>query len=798
MALRIKSAAVIGSGVMGSGIAAHLANCGIKVLLLDIVPPNLTGADREVKAKRNAIPQGNLEKAIKAKPVSAFYHARLANLVEVGNTEDDLQRAAQTDWVIEAIPEVLKFKTDLFGRLDGFKGPNTIITSNTSGLKIADMTAGRTPEFKKRFFVTHFFNPVRIMELLELVPGTETDPALYADFTAWGERTLGKGIVHGKDTTNFVANRIGVFSMMNSIKVMEAHDLPFEAVDKITGKAMGRPGSAAFGTADLVGLDTFAHVTDSCYENLPNDEKRDVFKKPEWFEKMLANKWLGNKTGAGFYKKEGKEKLVLDRKTLTYVPQQKWKADSLGQAKGIEDTGARVKFLVNAQDAAGKFAWEVTRDALVYSAFRLGEIADDVFNIDNAMKWGFRWEAGPFESWDAIGFRETVERIKAEGVALPKWVEDLYAKGGKGFYKKEGGRLYFYDALGTGDYKPAPVDFGTKGDVKLWSVKQTGGLIKENTGASLYDIGDGVALVEFHTKMNAIDADIVGMLNEALDYISDRNDFAGLVIGNEAEHFSAGANLMLLYMFAQSQDWASIEMMISEFQKVTQRIKYFHKPVVAAPHGYTFGGGAEVVFAAHRVRAAAETYMGLVEVGAGLIPGGGGNKEMLIRVLEHKPEGVEVDLFPYLRKAFEAIATAKVALSGVEAKAHNFLRDSDRVTININQLIGDAKRMVLGMHTEGFAPPVEPTFFLPGKSMLSNFEFALWNFTINNMASEHDAKIGKKLAYVLCGGDTHIKKPLTEQFLLDLEREAFLSLCGEEKSQARMAALLTDGKPLRN
>ncbi len=797
MATRIERVGVIGAGVMGSGIAAHLANCGIKVLMLDIVPPKLSEADKGDKAKRDSIAAGGLAKAVTAKP-AAFYHKSLARLVETGNLEDDFEKLASCQWIVEVVPERLDIKRPLLARLEKLTaGKDILVTSNTSGLKILDMTHGLGAEFRKRFFVTHFFNPVRYMKLLELVASPDTDRALYDHFAAWAEKTLGKGIVHGKDTPNFVANRIGVYALMKSVQVMEELDLAFDAVDKIAGPAMGRPKSAAFKTADLVGLDTFAHVTDNCYETLVNDEERDVFKRPAWLGAMLEKGLLGNKTKAGFYKKEGKESLVFDRKTLAYGAKTDFKAESLSKAKNEDDLAKRLRVVLNADDTAGKFAWAVTSASLIYSANRLGEIADDVFNIDNGMKWGFNWDMGPFETWDALGFRETCTRMVKEGKKLPAPVQHMIETGVESFYKRENGVLYFFDAVGTKKYVKAPISDAIV-ELKALKSRTENKVVQKNGSATFWDIGDGVGLIEFHTKMNSIDADIGIMINDALNYVEE-HDWQGLVIGNEgSEAFCAGANLMLLYMHAQQQNWAEIETMVREFQNVLQRVKYSPKPVVAAPHGLTLGGGCEITMAANKVRAAAETYIGLVEVGVGLIPGGGGHKELLARCLEHRIEGVELDIFPFIRKAFEQIATAKVATSAVEAKAYNFLRESDGISVNKAQLIGDAKRTVLAMNLEGFAPPPENVFYLPGRSVAANFGVALWSFGQTNYASEHDIKIGKKVAHVLTGGDTHISKPLTEQHLLDLEREAFLSLCGEEKSQARMASILMSGKPLRN
>lgn len=802
MVPKIRRVAVLGAGVMGSGIAAHLANAGIPCLMLDVVPPQLSDDDRKKglsersPAFRNRFAARGLEAIRKSRP-PLLYSRKDIGLISVGNLEDDLAEAVSCDWVIEAVVENLEIKRALYERIETLWNPGTVVSSNTSGISIARMIEGRGPDFRRHFLVTHFFNPVRYMKLLEIVPGADTDPQIVRGIAAFGERVLGKGIVYAKDTPNFVGNRIGVFSMMYAMQAMIEDGLSIEEVDRILGPATGRPKSAAFGTADLVGLDTLLHVSDNVYRSLPDDPDRERLLPPSFVSEMVKRGWIGRKAGSGFFRMEGKgeakTKLVLDYATLEYRPSSKVSFPCLDAAKGIEDPGQRIRKVVLGDDKAARYAWKVISETLLYAAKRIPEIADDVYNVDNAMKWGFNWALGPFETWDAIGVAESVARMRAEGRAIPENVERMLAAGNASFYRRRAGALEYYD-LNSGRYVPAPI---APEIILLPSLAEGGKVVRKNAGATLYDIGDEVLCLEFHTKMNAIDADIVAMMNEAVDLAE--KEFAGLVIANHAEHFCAGANLMLVFLEAQNKNFDNLERVVRAFQDACMRLRYSDRPVVAAPAGMALGGGCEICLGADRIRAAAETYMGLVEVGVGLVPAGGGMKEMVIRHLEGIPEGVAADPLPFLRRAFETIGLAKVSSSAEEARELGFLRPWDRVTIGREFLIHDAKKTVLAMNMEGYRRPRQKTdIAVPGRSEFAAFAFGLYTMRIGGQISEHDEKIGRKIAFVLTGGDVPPGTRLSEQDLLDLEREAFLSLCGEEKTLARIQHMLMKGKPLRN
>src|SRR4051812_554451 len=638
----IRTAAVIGAGVMGSAIAAHLAGAGVKTHLLDIVPPNLTEKEQGLPKARNRFADAGLEKALKAKP-AAFYDPEAARLVQTGNLEDHLDRLRECDLVIEAIIEDLGIKQKLFEKIAPVLSPNAILASNTSGLSIAKMSAVLPAQLRPQFLVLHFFNPVRYMRLLEVAPGPETRPELVERMARFGE-WLGKGIVYAKDTANFVANRIGVYSLMFTMRAMLEDGLTVEQVDKIVGRPMGRPKSAAFDTADLVGLDTLMHVAKNCETSLVNDEERGVFALPEVVQKLIARGSLGRKSGGGFYKKVGPDIQVVDLQTLEYRPQQKVRFDSLGAVKNEEDPGKRLKLLVNADDVAGKFAWKVLSHVLAYTARRLGEIADDVVNVDRAMRWGFNWDLGPFESWDAIGVAESVARMEKDGIALPEWVKDL-AKSGRSFYSGGAKEPRFFEYKSRAEKS---VPFGPK-ELRIAALKEAGKVVKENFGASLVDLGDGALGVEVHTKMNTLDPDVIGMMSEAVDVAE--KDFQAIVIGNDGEHFGAGANLMLIMMAAQQKAWDQVEKIIRGLQAALQKLRYARVPVVAAPFQYTLGGACEVAMAADACQAHAETYMGLVEVGVGLIPAGGGCLRMVERFTDEAARVKGVDLLPFIGEA---------------------------------------------------------------------------------------------------------------------------------------------------
>ena len=813
MKRRIKKAAVLGSGVMGSGIAAHLANCGIPSMLLDIVPKyteedEKAGVDKNSKAFRNRIAEQNLKLALKnKKPIPAFYHDKFAQLITVGNFEDDMDSLKDCDWIVEVVVENLEIKQKVFANVEKHWNGKAIISSNTSGLPIKGMVEGRSPEFKKNFLVTHFFNPVRFMRLLEIVAGPETDKEIVDFMAEFGTNVLGKGVVFGKDTVNFVANRIGVYAMMRTMKEMEDKAYTVEEVDAIVGKPMGRPKTAAFRTSDMVGLDILMHVTNNCYDNLVDDEERDVFKPPAFFTKLVEQGRLGNKTKGGFYKKD-KEKgiLVIDIKTGEYRPKEKARFDSVKQAKNTDDLSKRLKEFVRADDRAGQFAWAVLRDSLIYTGNRIPEIADDIIQIDNGMRWGFNWDMGPFEAWDAIGFKESCERMKKEGKSLPPIAEALLESGGESFYIEKNGEKQFFD-LGTKSYKPVPKDPLA---IDLAALKRAGKEVDGNSSATLIDLGDGVLCCEFHSKMNSIDADLIAMLNKGLDLMEEDDNWVGMLIGNQAENFSVGANLLLVYMATQQaknadseeeaqEIWNTLDKTVKELQDTLQRLKYSPKPVVAAPFGMTLGGGAEISMGADRIVAHADLFMGQVELGVGVIPGGGGNKELLIRNLEGIPElANNPNRLPHMQAVFELIGMAKVSMSAHEAMAMRFLRPNDKIVINKDHLLGMGKRNVLAMHMEGYKQPMERKLRLPGRNGYATFKMVIDSMCKQHQITEYEQHLAERLSWVLCGGDTTENVEVSEQYLLDLEREVFVDLCKQEKTQERMQHMLMKNKPLRN
>ncbi|MBL8148562.1 MAG: 3-hydroxyacyl-CoA dehydrogenase/enoyl-CoA hydratase family protein [Blastocatellia bacterium] len=811
MAYKIEKVAVLGSGVMGAQIAAHLVNAGYKVLLLDILPSELVGqpAVETKPAKgewghhhaaagaRNRVASQAVENMKKMKP-APFFVPELAGEVRVGNFEDDLPKVAEADWIIEAIIERLDIKRSLYEKVDKFRRKGSIVSSNTSGISIRGMSEGMSEDFRKHFLGTHFFNPPRYMKLLEIISTPETLPEV-VDFVAdFCDRRLGKGVAYAKDTPNFIANRIGTFGMMYTMKVMLEDGYTIEEVDKITGPVVGRPKTAAFRTLDLVGLDTFSMVASNVHSAVIGDEKRDVFQLPEFVKQMVEKKWLGNKSKQGFYKKvkgeSGDQILALDVNTLEYRPQQKVKYPSHESVKPIENLRERLKTLVYGEDPVGKFLWKTLSETFIYSANRIPEIADDIVQIDNALKWGFNWELGVFESWDAIGVEKSVERLKTEGRVVPEFVSKLLASGKKSFYERREGYTYYFD-YESGDYKK--ID-DKPGLIILPSLKERNKVVKRNPGASLIDIGDGVACLEFHSKMNSIGGDTVSMMNFAIKEVGQ--NFEGLVVGNQGENFSAGANIMMLLLAAQEEEWDEIDLMIRSFQNANMQLRYSDKPVVTAPFGLALGGGCEVTMHGDRARPAAETYIGLVEIGVGLIPAGGGTKELVLRATEQAAmESAEADPFPYIKQAFESIATAKVATSAMEGRKYGFIRKSDPISMSRDRQIDDAKQMVLAMVREGYRKP-EPknNIVALGEAALSALKLGVHLMVQAGYATEYEGKIARKIAYVLTGGDLSYKTTVSEQYLLDLEREAFLSLCGERKTQERIQSMLKTGKALRN
>ncbi len=783
MAIWCREVAVLGAGVMGSAIAAHFAGAGFKVHLLDMVPKE--GADR------NAIARQGIQNALKIKP-AAFFDPAAARMITPGNFDDHLDRLKTCDLVIEAVVERLDIKKSLFERVAPHLKSDAVLASNTSGLSIAAMNQVLPAALRSRFLVMHFFNPVRYMKLLELVAGPNTSTEVMNKIVELGEK-LGKGIVYGKDTPNFVANRIGVYGMVRAIKAMEEEGLSFESVDKIAAKPMGRPKSGVFRLADVVGIDTLVHVAQNCYDNLPKDPERNLFKIPKALAMLVETKRFGAKSGAGFYKKVGKEILVLNAETGDYRPEEKIKFDSLGAIKNIEDVGARLKALVAFDDAAGRFAWKSTAHVLCYAAALVGEIADDILNVDNAMKWGFNWDLGPFEVWDALGVKESVARMEKEGIAVPAWVKDMLARGQTSFYAGSVGERSYYDVANK---QTKPVITHRK-HLSLDAIKsEKSRVVASNMGASLVDIGEGCLCIQVHTKMNTIDGDVLEMMNKGID--EAEKNFEALVIGNDGEHFGAGANLMLIYMGAQQQAWDQIAHIVDMFQATVQRFRYSSIPVVAAPFQYTFGGACEITMGCDAAYAHAETYIGLVEVGAGLVPAGGGCLRLVERFTESVQDVEGAELLPFIGTASLQIATAKVATSAEEGKRLRYLMPRDGITLQRDDLLYGAREMALSMAHAGYRPALPRTIKAAGRDVARTIQTRIWSMQEGKYASEHDALIGNHVVNILCGGDVPAGTELTEQHYLDLEKEAFLSLCGTEKTQSRMQSLLMTGKPLRN
>jgi len=806
---RINRVAVLGAGTMGARIAAHFANAGVPSLLLDIVPP-----DADAPA-RNKIAAAGLDAAKKSKP-AAFMDASLAHFVSVGNFEDDLKRLADVDWIIEAVVENLDLKRALLRKVEAIRKPGTIITTNTSGLPVRRIAEGFSNDFRRAWFGTHFFNPPRYMRLLELIPTPDADHALLDAVAYFCDVHLGKGVVRAKDTPNFIGNRIGTFSVLNVMRLMQEMDLTIEEVDALTGQAVGWPRSATFRTIDLVGLDILGHVVGNMTANV-RDERSDL-RLPDFFKQMLERKWLGDKTQGGFYKKvkgggEEDERMALDWKTLEYHPRQKPKFAALDMAKNIEDTGARLRMLLgmdggSQKDKAGVFLWAALSDLWTYSANRVPEISASIVGIDRAMKLGFNWELGPFELWDAAGVEATVARIKKEGRPVAANVDKLLAAGQKSWYaddpKAASGRKYW--DLGGTSWQPVEAAEG------VWSVaaaKKSSGVVKKNSGASLVDLGDGVACFEFHSKMNILGGDVIQLITQTLKPGGAGDAFDAFVISNDATNFSAGANLMLVLMAAQEQEWDDLDMMTRQFQAMTQAIKFSPKPVVSAPFGLCLGGGTEISLHAAARQPHAELYTGLVEVGVGLLPGGGGCKEMLLRAVDSAAAGRgktsgealagSVEMMEAMKKAFETIATAKVATSAHEARSQGFLSDSDRITMNRERVLSDAKARALELVHAGYEPPLPRADIpAPGENLLAALRMGVHLMRQGDFITDYEVKLGGKIAEVLCGGNVTPGTPVSEQYILDLEREAFKSLCGEKKTQERIQYTLKTGKTLRN
>lgn len=798
MVKTIRNAAVIGSGVMGSGIAAHLAGVGIPCLLLDIVPTSLT-ADEEAAGLaldhpkvRNRLATGAIQRLKKTNP-APLYSEAFADRITPGNLEDHLSQLSQVDWIIEVVVEKLDVKKALFRQIETVWKPGTIVTSNTSGISINEMVRDCSEEFKRHFLGTHFFNPPRYMKLLEIIPGDDTDLEVAAYMAEFCEKTLGKGVVIAKDTPNFIANRIGTYGLMATLHEMIDKGYTVEEVDAVTGPAMGRPKSATFRTLDLVGLDTFVHVARNVFDNVDNEYEKQMFTIPDVVQEMVARGWIGEKQGQGFYKKvkneSGKQILALNLSSLEYEPSKKITSNSLEAAKQAKGTAGKVKALLAASDRYSELAWNVLKPALIYSASLLGEIADSIQEIDNAMKWGFNWELGPFELWDAIGLVRSVERMEAEGVTVPAWVKDWIAAGHTSFYKIEQGAVFYYS---KGEYQ----GIETKPEViSLPLLKEQNRVVLSNSGASLIDIGDGIACLEFHSKSNAIGEDILSMITRSVDEV--RKNYRGLVLANEGRNFCVGANLMLLLMEIQDDEWDEVDRIIYTFQDVMMKLKWLEKPVVAAPHRMTLGGGVEACLPADQICFSAETYFGLVEVGVGLIPAGGGCKEAALMASRLLPNP-EHDLQPLMNAYFETIGTAQVSKSGHDTKRLGFMRPQDTVIINQDYRIYEAKQAALRMADAGYKLPQQEKIRVVGEDGRAVMQLGAYNMRQSGYITEHELKIANKLAHVLSGGHVPAGTYVTERYLLDLEREAFLSLCGEPKTQQRMQSLLTTGKAVRN
>jgi 3-hydroxyacyl-CoA dehydrogenase len=792
---------------MGARIAAHLANAGIPCYLLDIVPPSLTPAEQskgltlENAAVRNRIVLAGFDAARKSRP-AAFFTPDTARLVTPGNLEDNIAWCGQVDWIIEAVAENLEIKRSLFTRVEAVRKPGTIVSSNTSGLPIHLIAEGRSEDFQQHWAGTHFFNPPRYMKLVELVAGPKTLPEVLQSLDEICDQRLGKGVVAAKNTPNFIANRIGTFSMLNVIRQMQPLEMTIEEVDACTGPAIGQPKSATFRTADLVGLDILVHVVRNIYDNATTDELRDIYKVPPFMEEMLKRGWLGDKTGGGFYKKVKKdgdsEILTLDWQKMEYRPRLKAKFPSIEAGKGIENTRERLRALLapaldgKGGDKANRLLWSSLSQTCLYAARRVPEIADRVVDLDRAARWGFAWELGPFEVWDAVGAERMAKALERDGQELPPLVRKVLDSPKKSFYESEKGTTRYFD-LKSQALQPVPEPPGI---IILKSLKDRSGVVQKNAGASLIDLGDGVLCCEFHSKMNSIGGDLVAMIHAGIARLS--SDFDAMVIGNQATNFSVGANLMLVLISAQEGEWDDIHMAVRQFQRVNMAIKYAPRPIVAAPQGMALGGGCEVPLHSARIHAAAEAYMGLVETGVGLIPGGGGTKEMLIRANEHSAGGEDLDLFHALKPVFENIAMAKVSTSGEDARSLGYLRPSDLIAMNRDRQIADAKQTALALIRAGYHPPAPAQIRVLGEEFLTGAKLAIHMMIRGGYATEYDGVVGRKVANILAGGAITAPQLVPEQYVLDLEREAFVSLCGQRKTQERIAHTLKTGKPLRN
>ncbi len=796
----ISKVAVVGSGVMGSRIACHFAGIGVQVLLLDIVPPALNDVEKakgltiDSKQVRNRIVNDALQATLKSKP-SATYTKSVAQYIKTGNIDDDLPKISDCDWIIEVVIERLDIKQQLFEKIEKYRKPGTLVTSNTSGIPIHLMNAGRGEDFRRHFCGTHFFNPPRYLRLLEIIPGPDTDPEVIDFLMGYGDRFLGKTTVLCKDTPAFIANRVGVFGFMAVFKAMQQLGLNVDEVDSLTGTVFGRPKSATFRTGDVVGLDTLVHVAKELPKNVPNDEAKDIFTMPPFLEKMVENKWLGDKTGQGFYKKVKGEKgkseiLTLNIETMEYGPKVKTKFATIDAAKPIDDLAQRIKTLYNGSDKAGEFYKLFHHLLFAYVSNRIPEISDELYKIDDALKAGFGWEIGAFESWDALGVKKVMEKMKAAGYEVAAWVPQMIEKGFTTFYKTENGQRKYYDTR-TQSYQPVP---GTAAFILLEHMGEK--VVWKNAVCKLYDIGDDVVALRWSTKMNSIGGEVLEGVQKSIAIAEEK--YKGLILANGGANFSAGANVGLIFMFAAEQEYDELDFAIRQFQATTMRLRYSSVPVVVAPHGLTLGGGCEMCLHADAVHAAAESYIGLVEVGIGVIPGGGGTKEMVVRASDRNiKEDVELN---YLQQLFINVGTAKVSTSAHEAFENFVLRPGiDHISINPDRRIADAKQNILAMWERGYTQPVQRADIkVQGRGGLGGLMAGIHGMWRGKYITDYDKFVAEKLAYVMCGGDLSAPTLVSEQYLLDLEREAFLSLCGQRKTLERIQSILTTGKPLRN
>ncbi|GGG65961.1 3-hydroxyacyl-CoA dehydrogenase/enoyl-CoA hydratase family protein [Paenibacillus radicis (ex Gao et al. 2016)] len=810
----VRRAAVIGSGVMGAGIAAHLANAGMQVLLLDIIPRSLTEEEERIGLTlhhtqvRNRLAQNALQRLRKAQP-AALYDAAFAERITAGNLEDDLAGLADADWIVESVVERLDVKRSLFEQIEKVRKPGTLVTTNTSGLSVAAMAEGRSEEFRRHFAATHFFNPPRYMKLVEVVPTTDTDPAVVGKLTDLCEKRLGKGVVLAKDTPNFIANRIGTYGMLVTLEEVLRYGLTVEEADALTGPAMGRPKTATFRMLDIVGLDTLLHVVDNVRERSSDTEELAVFARPPVLEALVASGRLGEKSGGGFYRKKrvaggGSEIESLHLQTMDYGPRKQVSSTVIDAAKAAKGAAGKAKALLAAEPGSrySLFAWQTIKRTLLYSAKLTGVIADSIVEIDRAMKWGFNWELGPFELWDAIGLRRSVQRMRDEGDEVPGWVLQWLEAGNESFYRSaapEAGspqgtvaKRFYAAARSDSRYEFAEEEQGAD-DISLAALKESGRTVLSTSGASLIDLGDEVVCLEFHSPNNAIGGDILTAIQRSTDEVS--RNWRGLVIANEGRNFCVGANLMLLLMEAQSGDWEEVEDIIRLFQSSMLGLKRLDRPVVAAPHRMTLGGGVEACLPADQIIYSPETYFGLVETGVGLIPAGGGSKEAAVLAAQRAEGG---ELQPHLNALFETLALAKTSTSGYDVGRIGLRRPQDRVIARQDARIAEAKRAVLELDRAGYAPPQEKRVRVAGREGRAVLQLGVQSLQLSGQVSAHDALIGAKLAHVVAGGNAAPGAEVSEQYLLDLECEAFLSLCGELKTQERMSHMLATGKPLRN